>query len=175
MKCISLFVLLCGALLGSALGQDSDSNTPATKEDVARYFEVVHSRRMIDQMMDVMSKSVRQLTHDQYFRNKDKLPQDFEEQANKHVDEIFKNMPWDEMMQAMMPAYQRHFTKGDIDSLVAFYSSPTGQKLLRELPGVLSESMQAMTPILEKHMESVKEQVNAEFAQALKDSGKKSN
>jgi hypothetical protein len=35
--------------------------------------------------------------------------------------------------------------------------------------------MQAMTPILQKYMESVKEHVNDEFAQALKDSGRKSN
>jgi len=78
-------------------------------------------------------------------------------------------------MQAMMPAYQRHFTKGDIDSLIAFYSSPTGQKLLNELPGIMSESMQAMMPIMERYMETVKQQVNQEFAQALKDSDKKSN
>jgi uncharacterized protein len=175
MKRILLFLLLCGTLLGTALAQETDANTPATKEEVARYFEVVHSRQTIDQMMAVMSKSVHQLTHDQYLKHKDKLPQDFEEQTNKHVDEMFKNMPWDEMMQAMMPAYEKHFSKGDIDSLVAFYSSPTGQKLLRELPGVLSDSMQAMTPILQKYMESVKEHVNDEFAQALKDSGKKSN
>ena len=34
------------------------------------------------------------------------------------------------MMQSMVPAYQKHFTKGDIDNLVAFYSSPTGEKVI---------------------------------------------
>ena len=33
-------------------------------------------------------------------------------------------------MQAMVPAYQKHFTKGDIDNLVAFYSSPTGEEVI---------------------------------------------
>ena len=175
MKRIMLFVLLCGALLGSAPAQDTDSNTPATKEDVARYFEVVHSRQLVDQMMGVMSKSIRQMMHEQYLKNKDKLPSDFEERATKHFDEMLKNMPWDDMMQAMMPAYQKHFSKEDIDSLVAFYSSPTGQKLLRELPGVMSDSMQAMMPVMEKYFESVQKQVNDELAQALKDSDKNSN
>lgn len=174
MKRIALFLLLCAALAGNVLAQDTDS-TPATKEDVARYFDAVHSRKTVDQMMDIMSKSIRQMMHDQYLKNKDKLPPDFEERTNKHVDEMFKNMPWDEMMQAMLPVYQRHFTKGDIDSLVAFYSSPTGQKLLNELPGIMGESMQAMMPIMERYMETVKQQVNQEFAQALKNSDKKSN
>jgi hypothetical protein len=35
--------------------------------------------------------------------------------------------------------------------------------------------MQAMTPIVEKYMESVKQQVDDEFAQALKQSSKKTN
>jgi len=175
MKRILLLIFLCSALIGSTLAQDTDSNTPATKEDVARYFEVVHSRQMVDQVMGAMSKPIHQMMHDQYLKNKDKLPPDFEERMSKQVDEMLKNMPWDEMMQAMMPAYQKHFTKGDIDSLVAFYSSPTGQKLLRELPGIMSDSMQAMMPIMEKYMESVQKQMNDELAQALKDSDKKSN
>jgi hypothetical protein len=122
-----------------------------------------------------MSKQLRQMTHDQYLKDKDKLPPGFEDQVNKSVETMFKNMPWDDMMQAMMPAYQKHFTRGDIQSLMAFYSSPTGQKMLRELPAIMGESMQAMTPIVEKYMESVKQQVDDEFAQALKQSSKKTN
>jgi len=130
---------------------------------------------MLDQMVDAMSKSTHQMVRDMYLKDKDKLPPDFEEQVSKHVDEMFKNMPWDEIMQAMMPAYQKHFTKGDIDALVAFYNSPTGQKMVRELPAIMSESMQAMMPIMEKYMEATRQRLNDEFAQALKQPEKKSN
>ena len=30
----------------------------------------------------------------------------------KQMDDMLKNMPLDEMMQATIPAYQKHFTKG---------------------------------------------------------------
>jgi len=175
MRRILVYLLLFVGFLANAFGQGSDANSPATKEDVARYFEVVHSRQMIDQMTAVMSKSIHQMTRDRYLKNKDKLPPDFDDRESKHVDQMFKDMPWDEMMQAMIPAYQRHFTKGDIDTLIAFYSSPAGQKLLHELPAILSESMQAMTPILERYTETVKQKVNDEFAQALKQSNNKPN
>ena len=35
-----------------------------------------------------------------------------------------------------------------MDALIGFYSTPTGQKMLQELPAVMSEGMEAMMPIL---------------------------
>ena len=52
----------------------------------------------------------------------------------------------------MTPVYQKHFTKGNIDDLLAFYSTPTGQKVVKELPAISTEAMQAATPIYQKMM-----------------------
>lgn len=167
--------LICSVFLGTAFAQNNDSSAPASSADVAAYFEAVHSRQMMGQMMQAMSKSMHQMIHDMYLKDKDKLPPDFEAQATKHLDDMWNNMPWDEMMQAMMPVYQKHFTKGDIAALLAFYNSLTGQKMLQELPAIMGESMEAMMPIMERYMESVKKQINDEFAEALKRSDKKAD
>jgi len=71
--------------------------------------------------------------------------------------------------------YQKHFTKADIDSLIAFYASPTGQKVLREMPGITAEAMQSMIPIMQKQMEAIRQRVQEQVADALKDSTKKTN
>jgi len=84
-------------------------------------------------------------------------------------------MPFNEMLQAMVPVYQRHFTKGDVNALIAFYSSPTGQKMLHELPSIMSEAMESMTPLMEKYMKTMKQRIDDEFAEALKKSDKKNN
>jgi uncharacterized protein len=55
----------------------------------------------------------------------------------------------DEMLNDMIPIYQRHFTKSDIDALIAFYSSPAGQKFLHETPAVTAETMRAVYPRIE--------------------------
>lgn len=39
------------------------------------------------------------------------------------------------MTEAMVTVYQKHFTKSDVEALIGFYSSPTGQKMLRETAG----------------------------------------
>ena len=175
MKRFLVTAIFCCTFTWACVAQQSMADSPATKEDVERYLQTVHSREMINQMMDAMSKPMHQMAHDEYMKNRDKLPRDFEAQTNKRVDSMLKAMPWDEMLQAMVPTYQKHFTKGDIDALVVFYSSSTGQKLLRELPAIMSEAMQSMMPIMRKHMEVVNQSLKEEIAEALKKSQKVSN
>jgi hypothetical protein len=123
----------------TCIAQTSAADAPATKEDVERYLQVVHSH-------DTM-------------KHKDNLPDDYESKMTARMDDMFESMPWDEMIQAMAPVYEKHFTKGDIDSLVSFYSSPTGQKMLREMPSIMTESMQSMTPIMMKYVETVQKRL----------------
>ena len=89
---------------------------------------------------------------------------------NKMMDDMLKKFPVDEMLEATIPVYQKHWTKGDVDAMVAFYSTPTGQKILRELPTTMAEAMQAMQPIMQKKMNGMLERVQQEVAQMVKDS-----
>ena len=153
-----LFVSAVVLVLGwTCVAQTSADDSPATKEDVDRYLQVMHSRDMMKKMMATMSQSMHQMLHEQYLKDKDNLPADYESKMTARTDEMFENMPWDELLDAMAPVYQKHLTKGDIDNLVAFYSSPTGAKLWREMPSILAESMQSAMPIMTKYMETVKQ------------------
>lgn len=166
-----IFFALTGCLVFALAGvaQQSAADLPATKEDVERYLEVTHSRDMMKQMMDVMAKNMREMTHDQLSRDRASLPPDAEERMNKKTDELLKNLPIEDMLQAMIPVYQKHWTKGDVDNMIAFYATPTGQKLLKEMPQTMAEVMQAMRPVMQKHMEVMKQQLEQEVAQLKKE------
>ena len=169
-----LAVILCFAFTLSSFAQQAD-DTPASKADIQTYFETVRSRDSMNKMIDSMLKSMHQLMHEQYLKNKDKLPEDYEQRMSKQVDEMFKNMPFDEMMQAMIPVYQRHFTKGDVYALLEFYSSPTGQKMLNEMPAITDESMQAMMPIMSRYLDEIQIKMQQETDQMIKDAEKKAD
>jgi len=171
MKRLLLALTACLAFALSGVAQQSAADAAASKEDVQRYLDVMHSREMMTKMMDAMSKPMHQMMHEQYLKDKDKLPPDFEERMNKVMDDYMKNLPIEEMLQAMIPAYQKHFTKGDLDGLVAFYSSPTGQKVIQELPAITAEAMQAMMPIMRKQMDVMAERMQEQVAQMKKESG----
>jgi len=159
-------VLLCGSLIGFA--QQDPADSPATKEDIQRYLEVAQSREMMSKMIDAMMKPMQQMIHEQYERDKNKLPADFEARSNKVIDDYLKKFPWDEIVQAMVPVYQKHLTKGDVDHLVAFYSSPTGQKFLREMPAITSEAMQVMMPLMRQRMDAMTREVQQQIAEMSK-------
>jgi hypothetical protein len=168
-----LALTACLVFALSGVAQQSPADAPATKEDVQKYLEVMHSREMMTKMMDAMSKPMHQMMHEQYLKDKDKLPADFEARMNKIMDDYMKNLPIEEMLQAMIPAYQKHLTKGDIDGLVAFYSSPTGQKLLQELPAITAEATQSMIPLMRKQIDLMTERLQEQVAQMKKESGVK--
>jgi len=129
---------------------------------------------MMKKLMGTMTQSIHQLMHNQYLSHQDELPADYESRMTAIMDDMFANMPMDEMMQAMIPAYQKHLTKGDIDNLVAFYSTPTGAKLLQDMPEILAEAMQEMMPIMTKYLDTVQTRLKKEtddmIAQAKKPS-----
>jgi len=145
----------------------ADADSPATKEDVEAYLAAVHSKEMAVNMMAAMTKPMHQMIREQYLKNKDKLPPDFEARMNKRMDDMMKNMPFDEMMDAMVPSYQKHFTKGDMDALVTFYASSTGQKILKEMPAIMADAMQDMMPIMQKYMDNLQQQLQQQVAQML--------
>lgn len=173
MKRCLLAGILCLGFLRICSGQQGVADAPATKEDIEKYLQIMHSKEMMTKMMDAMTKPMHQMIHEQYLKDKDKLPADFEARMNKVMDDYMKSLPFDDIMEAMVPVYQKHFTKGDVDTLVAFYSTPTGQKLIRELPEITAEAMQNAMPLLRKSMDAMNQRMQDEMVAMEKEQGEK--
>jgi uncharacterized protein len=177
MRRLLFVVALVLAFSWTCVAQTDATDSPATKEDVERYLQVVNSHDMMKKMVGAMSQGMHQMLHEQYLKDKDNLPADYESKMKARMDGMFENMPWDEIIQAMAAVYQKHLTKGDVDNLVAFYSSPTGAKLLREMPSIMAEAMQSTMPIMTKYMDTVKQTLLKEtdvmIAESKKQSGSK--
>jgi hypothetical protein len=173
MRRIPLLVILILGLTGYCRAQQTSADAPASKEDIQKYLEVMHSKDMMAQMAEAMSKPMHQMIHEQYLKNQDKLPADFEKRLTKVMDDFMATVPWDQMLDNMVPVYQKHLTKGDVDALTAFYSTPTGQKILKELPQITAEAMQNIMPLMQKSMESMNQRLQQETDAMLKESENK--
>jgi uncharacterized protein len=150
---------LCACLLALSLcagAQTTVSVAPdaASREDVKKLFDVMASREQMAQMMQGMYSQMRRLNRAEL---KDKNPDVTEADLaamDRRSEEFIKNFPMDAMLNDMVPIYQRHFTKSEIEALTAFYSSPAGQKLLHETPAVTAETMQAVYPKIEEAVDA---------------------
>jgi hypothetical protein len=160
-----LIATLCLALSAPLMAQTSD-NEPATRDDVILYLRTMHSHDMLQRTLEVQSQSMQRLFKDQTLRNKTAVPPDFDARMKRMMEDYVKNMPMDEITQAMIPTYQKHFTRGEMQAMNAFYSSPVGQKVIEELPAVLQEGMQAATPILSQYLSEFKDRMQEELKNA---------
>lgn len=173
MRKIWLVAAFCFSLCLSGFAQQSSADAPATKQDVDRYLETVHAHEMMRQVANALSAPMHKMVHEEYLKDQAKLPPDFETRMNAIMDDMFKNMPWDEMIDAMVPAYQRHFSKGEIDALIAFYGTPTGQKILKEMPAVTAEAMDTMMPIMRKRIDAMTEKIQEQAQEMARESQRK--
>jgi uncharacterized protein len=146
--------LLCGCLLAVSMcagAQTTVSVAPdaASKEDVQKLFDVMASRQQMTQMMQQMFTQMRNMNREQLKKKHPEMTDADLARGDRESEDLIKNFPMDEMLNDMIPIYQRHFTKSDIDALIAFYSSPVGQKFLHETPAVTAETMRAVYPQIE--------------------------
>jgi len=158
-KCLAagLLVVLFASI--SVLGQSAAADDPATREDVTKLFDVMNSREQIHAVMDAMLKQQRAMLRTII---KKEYPDTSDEQLQRYdsvMDNFVKSFPIDSLLDDMAPVYQKHLSKADVEAMVAFYSAPTGQKLLREMPGMMTDSMQAMAPRLQMMIEKMKQRV----------------
>ncbi|MEO6800116.1 MAG: DUF2059 domain-containing protein [Rhodanobacter sp.] len=98
---------------------------PPSVQQVLQLFQVIHVGDVLDQMNARMAQLMAQAVPC--------VPASYwqgfiDAESSKQV------------LERMVPAYQRHFTEGDVDGLVKFYRSPLGQKVLTEMPEAMAEA-----------------------------------
>ena len=151
------FCVVLLLLTTSALAQQTVADTPATRDDVLRLFSVMNINQQMRTIMDSMMQQQKSLVHDMARRKNPNVTTEELGRVDRIMDESVKDFPIDGILDDMVPVYQKHLTSADVSAMSAFYSSPTGQKLLREMPAMTSEAMQASYGRLQKQMEAVAE------------------
>jgi len=159
--------LLLSLLLASQLLAQSPADVPVTHQEIQDLFALMHVREQVGQVMEAIAIQQRAIIHDNLKRQTPRLTRHDLARLDQFTIDIMKDLPIDDTVEDMIPIYQRHLTESDVKAMTAFYSSPTGQKLLREMPGMTVESMQAASPRIQALMDKVMERA-AEMADDAK-------
>lgn len=160
-KQITLETLKQGAATATA------DDEPATAADIEHLYQVLKIRDQIKQITEIMSHQIGQLIQEAA-KEQPSLPPEAEKRLGALYEKIVKNMPTEELLQAMAPIYEKYFTKSDIDAIVAFYSSPAGKKMVNQTPEITQEAMQATMTIMQTYMKKAMEQVYEELNELQK-------
>lgn len=169
MHCRGLLLLVLMAVAAPVFAQQSLAEAAAqakskaealpadapTHDQVITLLDLLQVRRNMSVMMDSMKQAMKQ-TAEQAFRESvpDPTPKQLEALRGM-IDGALADMPLDEMVEAAVTVYRRHLSKSDVEEMIRFYAGPVGQKILREQPQMIQESMQAGVAIQQKRMDQI--------------------
>jgi hypothetical protein len=116
-----------------------------TRAQVIKFFQVLE----MDKQMDSMRATMRQVIQQQFDQaSMEGLSAKQRSQINNLQNELYDRVMGGDYIQQIMdglvPLYQRHFTAADLDTVMRFYSTPAGQKFLHESPQITTEYMPRM-------------------------------
>jgi hypothetical protein len=125
-----------------------------TREDVLKLFDIMQISKTMDAAIGAAKQQSREMA-EQMVRERipDPTPEQ-KKQLQQMLDDVMARTlgpsAIKEMLDASVPVYQRHMKKADLEAMAAFYSSAAGQRILREQPAMVQESMQAASGIQQR-------------------------
>jgi hypothetical protein len=156
-----LTLLLC-LLAGAVFAQQTPTrDVPASKEDILRLFAVMNVQDQVRQTMDQIMQQMRAMNREQVKKRHPDITEEELAKMDQESEEMAKSFPVAELMDDMVPVYQKHLSKADVAAIIAFYSSPTGKKMLREMPAMMTEGMQAAYPRIQRSLDAIMKRMDA--------------
>ena len=133
-----------------AVAQTSAANSEAaSRQDVENLFSILKLDRMMQVTMTAAAEQMKNNLPEMMKQQNIDVPK---EQLDAMADDIFRDYPMKEVLDSMIPVYQKHLNKADVSNILAFYQTPTGQKMLNEMPEMSKEAMQAANPVMKQWM-----------------------
>ena len=131
------------------------ANAPASRQDVLKLFKVMHIHDQMRSVMDSMTKQQSAMVHETMKKRYPQIAEERLEQFDAMMEESMKDFPVDAIINDLIPVYQKHLTRTNVSAMNVFYSSSTGQKLLREMPAMTEESMRLSYGRMQKQMDAM--------------------
>jgi hypothetical protein len=148
------------------------ANDPATREDVLAMLEASQARKQVDSTLETMKKQTMQLFDTLMQGETAQLSKEQRDKCSAflrtEMESLYSDYPVGELIEAMIPVYQRYYTHGEVQELIQFYHSPLGQKMIAQNPRVTADCMEAMRPILTRVAQEKMKQVQDRMQQFLK-------
>jgi hypothetical protein len=117
---------------------------------VARLFELTHMQRLIEDSVDGVI-ALQTAQNPALAEHRDALRAFLE-----------KYIGWQALKEDLTTMYLQAFTETELDEMNAFYSSPTGQKVLQRLPELVKQRNQLAMQRLQAHLGELQQEFKAD-------------
>ena len=110
---------------------------PAKEKDIRRLFEVAGTKDLMTSIMTGMEQNIRPILENAL------PPGDYREKLiDAFMAKFRSKMILAQLLDLAVPLYDQNYSDAEIQSLIAFYETPLGQKVVRVSPAMTSEMME---------------------------------
>ncbi|WP_428243445.1 DUF2059 domain-containing protein [Gynuella sp.] len=160
---MSKFWIVC-LLLCSFTAVAADSSKEAK---VVELMDLMNMNALIDNMYAQMEPMLQNVSKELDIKPSE---QPLFDQYYKDVVAIMKaDFSWEKMQPGMIDLYSRQFSEQEIDDMLAFYKTETGQAVLKKMPQLMQASMQLSQTLMQSAMPKMQarvKQLSNELAKA---------
>ena len=117
----------------------SYSADESKRESVEKLLVLINADSMIDTVYSQMDQVMQRMG--QQLGVKPSEQEIFDKFISKMVSMMKSEMNWAKMKEPMIKIYLKHYSEKEIQDMIAFYKSDSGQSMIRKLPAVMRDSM----------------------------------
>jgi hypothetical protein len=161
-------ILLAALLALLATAGPSLAQQPADDARIDRLIEISRTRQTLDAMLPQIEASQRQMAAQMAGdRELDAAQQQrLDRILEGSAAAIRKAMAWENLAPMYRDIYRQTFTGEDIDAIIAFYETPTGQRMLDKMPELMQNTMAAMQRLVVPMLQEMERELAAEVSAA---------
>ena len=160
----------------AAVSTGFTADTPPTEDSIKQLLDVTQARTMVDtmnsQMQNMLKNSMQAATRGQ--KVTPQVQKEIEQIEQEMSSEMKDVLTWSKLESMYIRVYQKSFSAQEVDGLIAFYKTPTGQALLTKMPIVLQNTMnevqQMIMPMVQR-LQQKQQQIASELQSQKKDGG----
>jgi len=151
----------------------ADNGNVASREQIMQLLDLLQVPDSLALTLDAMKEQMK-IGALQAFREKVENPSPEQiNSVNAIVDDEFKKIGMEDLIKDVVPIYQKHLSRSDVEAVIRFYSSPVGQKIRREQPAMARESLQATAAGQRGKMELLLAKLDLRIEQLIQNEQKK--
>lgn len=130
----------------------------ASEAEVRQLFSVMHLERTQRQMMQSMVPAMQKLMSESFSN----MCPNMTDKDREFLDSVMKDAMGavsgdkylNQVLEAAVPVYRDNLSSDEVQAMIGFYGTPTGQRILEVIPTVTQQMMARMTPVLQEMMKT---------------------
>jgi hypothetical protein len=167
-RILFLLFLFSGAIAFAFAAEPAPKNNPPSEASIKQLMEVTNAHKMLDNVMAQMdgfiNQTMQQATKGQ--KISPKVQKEIDRGRSETMAAMKEVLNWEKLEPMYTRVYQNSFTQGEVDGMIAFYKTPTGQAVLNKMPLVLQNTMTEMQGMMQpmiQRVQQMQQQVTAEM------------